>query len=115
MPLQNVDQLLGVWPFLFSFSLKCYKNSARKKRIFALTMSKALWIGDTVHSKTFFFLASFSGRSTGSCTRDSERKPVPALKVLESFRENQDIKHQLYSTEESTRRRNDLEAPVGGS
>lgn len=57
------------------------------------------------------FLEDFLGSALGSILGiQREIRPVPALKVLESSGENQEMKHQLHFSQESARWRNGLEA-----
>lgn len=71
------------------------------------TMDEALWVRDTFIQKLLF--GTFSGLSAGFVSRDSEiNKTSPSPQG--SFWDCKEIKQQLYSGEESARKRDGLEA-----
>lgn len=94
-----------IWFGFFFF--KCCKNSVRGKGSLQQTMDEALWVRDTFIQKLLF--GTFSGLSAGFVSRDSEiNKTSPSPQG--SFWDCQEIKQQLYSGEESARKRDGLEA-----
>lgn len=98
-----MDELFGLVFFFF----KCCKNSVRGKGSLQQTMDEALWVRDTFIQKLLF--GTFSGLSAGFVSRDSEiNKTSPSPQG--SFWDCQEIKQQLYSGEESARKRDGLEA-----